>query len=369
MSATQHSSLDALIGQIGALPDAWHGAGSVSENVLRAFVRHAEAAGPVRSSLETGTGRTTLLLSHLSDRHVVFTKDDTDGGDSYPSVTASPLLRKDHVEFVIGSTQRTLRDHKFTECLDLAFIDGPHAYPFPDLEYWAIYPHVRSGGLLVIDDIQIPTIANLHRFLAADAMWRQLEVIENAAFFQRTDAPAIDPYGEGWWLQGFNAPQSDRGVDERGASHRPPDPWPTRGRVKAGPLDQRTRLFIDDPPGGSIVSDAVWVRGWALVGGLPILPTVRLGEDPVRCALWPDWRPDVAALVGGDDHEPHGYVGWLDLTEAPAGPLVLTVRAGSAEHELRVEHRPGGVRMIVERPRVRAMRRAIRRVLSRGPGT
>ena len=179
--------LDALIRQIAELPDDWHGAGSVSENVLWAFVRHADKMLPIRSSVETGTGRTTLLLSHLSDRHVVFTKDDTGGGDSYPSVISSPLLRKDHVEFVIGSTQRTLPAHEFSEPVDLAFIDGPHAYPFPDLEYWTIYPHVRSGGLLVIDDIQIPTIANLHRFLAADAMWRQLEVIENAAFFQRTE--------------------------------------------------------------------------------------------------------------------------------------------------------------------------------------
>jgi hypothetical protein len=200
-------AIESLVCQIAALPDDWHGAGSVPQSVLTALSRWASAAGPIRSSVETGTGRTTLLLSHLSDFHVVFTKDDTGFGDSYSSVTSSPLLRKENVEFVLGSTQRTLPPYHFTAPIDLAFIDGPHAYPFPDLEYWVVYPHIRTGGLLVVDDIQIPTITNLYHFLSADSMWRELEVVDKTAFFARTDSPGIDPYGEGWWLQGFNVPR------------------------------------------------------------------------------------------------------------------------------------------------------------------
>jgi predicted O-methyltransferase YrrM len=196
--------IDGLVRDIAALPEDWHDAGSVPESVLRTLVQHAQTAGPIRSSLETGTGRTTLLLSHLSDSHLVFTKEDTGDGDSYSSVTSSPLLRRETVQFVIGPTQRTLPVHEFTAPLDLALIDGPHAYPFPDLEYWVVYPQIRPGGLLVVDDIQIPTITNLYRFLSADAMWREIAVVDKTAFFTRTEAPGIDPYGEGWWLQGFN---------------------------------------------------------------------------------------------------------------------------------------------------------------------
>ncbi len=201
------SALDNLVRQIGALPGDWHGQGSIQEDVLRALARHAQAVGPIRSSLETGTGRTTLLLSHLSDSHVVFTKDDTGDGNSYSSVMSSPLLRRENVRFILGSTQRTLPAYHFAMPIDLALIDGPHAYPFPDLEYWVVYPQIRSGGMLVVDDVHIPSITNLYRFLSADAMWRELEVVENTAFFARTDAPEIDPYGEGWWLQGFNTPR------------------------------------------------------------------------------------------------------------------------------------------------------------------
>src|SRR5436309_14222224 len=83
-------------------------------------------------------------------------------------------------------------------------IDGPHAYPFPDLEYFCLYPHLEAGGLLVIDDIHIPTIQNLFRFLRTDAMFRLVEICGKTAFFERTGVPPFDPWGDGWWLQACN---------------------------------------------------------------------------------------------------------------------------------------------------------------------
>jgi len=192
---------------VDELPDAWHRAGTVEPAVLDALERNGR---DLKHSIETGTGRTTLLLSHLSTDHIVFAKDDTGDGDSLSAVRLSPLLKSDNVTFVVGPTQRTLLSYEFDSPLHLAFLDGPHAYPFPDLEYWAVYPHIEAGGLLVIDDIQIPTIANMYSVLKADAMWDLVEVVHTTAFFRRTLSPAIDPYGEGWWLQGYNARSSVR---------------------------------------------------------------------------------------------------------------------------------------------------------------
>jgi hypothetical protein len=195
--------IGALRREIDRLPDDWHGAGTVSPAVLEALARHASERRLTRS-METGTGRTTLLLSHLSSNHTVFAKDDRGDGDSLIAVQKSHLLNADAVSFVVGPTQSTLLGHKFDEPIELAYLDGPHAYPFPDLEYWAVYPHIERHGLLVIDDIQIPTIANMFRTLKADRMWELVETVEDTAFFRRTEAPAIDPFGEGWWEQGFN---------------------------------------------------------------------------------------------------------------------------------------------------------------------
>jgi Methyltransferase domain len=195
---------DAVRGQIAALPEDWHGAGTVSTRVLDALHRHASARGDLARSAETGTGKTTLLLSNLSRDHTVFTKDDAGDGDSLERVQSSPLLNAETVSFEIGPTQRTLLAYDFDEPIELAYLDGPHAYPFPELEYWALYPHVATGGLLVIDDIQIRTISNLFAFLRADAMWDLVDVVDDTAFFARSSAPALDPFGEGWWRQGIN---------------------------------------------------------------------------------------------------------------------------------------------------------------------
>jgi hypothetical protein len=115
--------------------------------------------------------RSTLLFSHLSEPHLVFTQDDTARGDSLAAVRGSELLRPDTVEFVIGPTQRMLVSHRFDTPIDFAYLDGPHAYPFPEMEHWAVYYHIPTGGVLVIDDVQIPTTANLLDVLRADAMW------------------------------------------------------------------------------------------------------------------------------------------------------------------------------------------------------
>ena len=62
-----------------------------------------------------------------------------------------------------------------------------------------------AGGVLIIDDVHIPSIANMYGVLRADRMYHEIEIIDNTAFLRRTVAPAIDPYGEGWWDQAYNA--------------------------------------------------------------------------------------------------------------------------------------------------------------------
>ena len=104
-----------------------------------------------------------------------------------------------------GPTQATLPVHRFPKKLQLALIDGPHGYPFPDLEYYYLYPQIETGGLLLVDDIQIPTIRNMFNIIKADPMFDLLEIVDgNMAFFKRTSAPCIDPMSDSWWLQGYN---------------------------------------------------------------------------------------------------------------------------------------------------------------------
>ena len=200
---TSALTLDAVVSEVSRMPSDWHGAGSLSAAVLAALARHA-AGRRVQHSAETGTGKSTLLLSHCSGRHTVFAQDDRGHGDSLMRVQGAELLRRDTVTFVVGPTQRTLPVHVFSEPLDLVILDGPHGYPFPELEYYYLYQHLAEGAILVVDDIHIPTVFNLFAVLREDEMFRLTEVVDTTAFFVRTAAPRFDPLADGWWTQQYN---------------------------------------------------------------------------------------------------------------------------------------------------------------------
>jgi hypothetical protein len=87
---------------------------------------------------------------------------------------------------------------------DIVMLDGPHGWPFPELEYYFFYPHIVTGGLLILDDCQIATIGRMADVLAEDAMWTLEGFASTTAIFRRTDAPLFDPTGDHWWEQQYN---------------------------------------------------------------------------------------------------------------------------------------------------------------------
>lgn len=200
------------ISAIKQVSTSLHKAGGTSPHVLDAILHHTQGMTLDRS-METGSGATTLLLSHISRAHTVFAVDD--GNGSITNTQKNAQFRSDTVSFVLGPTQRTLPAHAFAGPLDFALLDGPHGYPFPELEYYYVYPHLAPGALLVIDDIQIRTIHNLYQFLCADRMFEKLGVTLTTAFFRRTNAPLFNPLGDGWWEQGYNAKTLKRYLPSR----------------------------------------------------------------------------------------------------------------------------------------------------------
>ena len=221
LSTTDLKSIQALGGE-------WHGAGTLPNEVLEEITRLGQAQKWERT-LETGCGRSTLALSHLSAQHLVFTckshgteaKDD----DSYTRVISSPLLNAASTQFVLGPTQKTLPRHEFTAPFDFILLDGPHSYPFPELEYYFVYPHLKPGGYLIIDDIWIPSLYNMYALLREDPMFCVHKVVANTAFLMRTDAPTFDPFGDDWMAQPYNTKRFP-------VAHTPPSLWSREGVKK-----------------------------------------------------------------------------------------------------------------------------------------
>lgn len=111
------------------------------------------------------------------------------------------------VHFELGPSQTTLPAYLFDAPLQLVIIDGPHGFPCPQMEYYHFYPNIQDGGILVVDDVNIPTVRWLHNFLVEDDMFDLLNVVENTSFFRRTSSPTFNPYGDDWWLQNYNKPK------------------------------------------------------------------------------------------------------------------------------------------------------------------
>jgi hypothetical protein len=294
------SSVRDLLTALAALPGDWHAAGCLEMPNLAALARHASAR-EIRHSVETGAGKSTLLLSHLSQHHMVFALD---AGDSLSRPRDCTLLRRAAVEFIEGPTQQTLLSHVFTDRLQLVLIDGPHGFPFPNLEYWTLYPHLDPGGLLVIDDIHIPTIRQLFDFLAEDEMFVLLETVGKTAFFERTIAPTFPTHGDGWWEQAYNmrrfpVPYGPAGLGRGEVEH---DPGVYRARLL--PLIERwasegTRLAIFGIGGHTdqlfrIVPELERVR---IVAYLDTSPAVQGTEHRGVVVHAPEWAPGHADVV------------------------------------------------------------------------
>ncbi len=192
-----------VLKKIEALPQDWHGSGPLSDSVLQTIAGYCQKMGGIENSLETGAGKSTLFFSQTAGRHTVFAINI---GDSLSRVRESDLFNPATVEIVEGPTQQTLPAYPFEQKIQLALIDGPHGYPFPELEYYYIYQHLDTGALLIIDDVNIPSIKNMAEFLKKDDMFQWLETVGKTAFFKRTEAPLFDPLGDGWWDQGYNKP-------------------------------------------------------------------------------------------------------------------------------------------------------------------
>jgi hypothetical protein len=248
------------------------------------------------------------------------------GTGSVTSVQQSPLLRRSTVTFVEGPTQLTLPRHTFSHPLQLVLLDGPHAYPFPDLEYYHLYPHLAPGGLLIVDDIHIPTVGNLFDFLSVDEMFQVEEVVGATAFFRRTDAPTFPTTGDGHETQRYNR-----------RAFEPTMAAPVTGALPE--IVQAPIKFCLDRLGGvenpsatdrPIVpaGRALDLVGWAVDGRMDqAAPCVDLVLDGVAFRAPTGFpRPDVVGALNQHASLRSGFNSRLPADVLTAGPHTLEIR-------------------------------------------
>lgn len=190
---------------LSRLSGSAHRGGAFSSDVLIA-ISEVLPDYPI-VSLETGCGKSTVMFSNLASQHFVFAYDDR--GEPESSVTmvqSDPDFQAANTTFVYGPTQRTLPVYRFPDDLmfDVILIDGPHGYPFPDLEYALLYDRLKPGGILILDDVHIASIGAMYDLLREDRMYDEIGVFSTTGLLRRSGIKGVPSDGDHWYEQNYN---------------------------------------------------------------------------------------------------------------------------------------------------------------------
>jgi hypothetical protein len=150
----------------GAPGGVWKASGSAYEFIARHLPDEA-------TTLETGLGISTVLFGQWSTSHVCVV-GSVDQVDRLREYFASREIDDSHVRFEVGSSDRVLPTLDITD-VDLYLIDGGHGFPHPAIDWYYGALRLVDGGIVVIDDIQLPSVHDyLIDFLDKDPRWVNL---------------------------------------------------------------------------------------------------------------------------------------------------------------------------------------------------
>jgi predicted O-methyltransferase YrrM len=146
----------------------------------------ASTVRPGWTTLETGCGYSTIVLADCGAEHVVLSPS----GDEHETIRrwcAGAGVDLGSVRFVVATSQDGLPALPAAE-LDLVLIDGDHAFPYPVLDFFHGGRLLRDGGLLVIDDVQLPgprLVADFCRTEELAGRWRAVTRLGRTEVFAK----------------------------------------------------------------------------------------------------------------------------------------------------------------------------------------
>lgn len=152
-----------------------------------------------KKTLETGSGLSTLVFAIRESEHTAIT----------PNASEVVAIRKyaddnqislNRVEFVIERSDSYLPRCERKD-LDLVLIDGKHAFPWPIIDWFYTADKLKQGGILVLDDLQMSSVAILRDFILEDPGWRlERSLGKRALAVRKTSESAHDV---AWHMQPY----------------------------------------------------------------------------------------------------------------------------------------------------------------------
>jgi len=158
-----------------------------------------ESASAQSKTLETGAGISTLVFAIKMSTHIAITPNaqEVQAIRDYADRNQIPLSG---VEFVLEPSESYL-PHCAAHDLDIVLIDGKHAFPWPIIDWFYTAEMLRQGGILILDDIEMSSVAILKDFMRQDPNWELLQWFErHAVAFRKLSRSVRDV---AWHMQPF----------------------------------------------------------------------------------------------------------------------------------------------------------------------
>jgi predicted O-methyltransferase YrrM len=185
----RHISFDDIIAKYPSFhrqPDGTPWFLGVSGDTLKAFASHLE---PGMRTIETGAGFSSLAFVIKGTHHTAICPDDylernirnwcDDWQIDHSRLNYIRALSQDVVPSLEGE-------------YDFAFIDGDHAFPMPQIDFYYLSRRLKVGGYLAIDDTNIWTGAILVQHLTTDCDWELVSEHDGKTSIFKLIAPFRD---------------------------------------------------------------------------------------------------------------------------------------------------------------------------------
>ena len=158
----------------------------------------AEHCPPGTRTLETGSGISTVLFAALGAHHRCVTPGPEEAERMSRRTARRTTSPTTTLTFDVAASHDALP--RVDVELDLVLIDGGHGFPMPILDWFYAGSLLRAGGLLVVDDIQLPAVRALLQFVARDPRWAPVHEGDKWLAFRRTHSGSL---AEDWTEQPF----------------------------------------------------------------------------------------------------------------------------------------------------------------------
>ena len=144
------------------------------------------------STLETGSGASTIVFAAARTEHVAVTPD-ADEEARIRAECESFGVSSDRVSFEIGFSHEVL-PRLPARALDVVLLDGAHGFPYPVLDWWFVAPQLRVGGCILLDDAYMPPVAALVDHARTSRAWDVERAVGYRTVVVRKLADELPPF-------------------------------------------------------------------------------------------------------------------------------------------------------------------------------